>query len=215
MVEETLGDTSAQTRFERISKTSNDPLGDDSLKLTELLELWLKLRVKKLEKKGRSRTHKGRKIDDIDADEEITLVDETAEEQRWIDDEVMFEVSDLVGEEVIVAKKGVSDVATTVSIAATTITHEEITLAQALQELKIVKPKAKGIVFKEPVESTTITLTPIPLKTQDKGKGIMEEPEKPMKKKDQILFDEEIALFIQAQMQAELEEEDRLAREKE
>ncbi|GKB65735.1 hypothetical protein Tco_0927147 [Tanacetum coccineum] len=236
MVEETLGDTSAQTRFERISKTSNDPLGDDSLKLTELLELCTNLQQRvldlentktaqaqeitglKLESRSlRRREGQGliRKIDDIDADEEITLVDETAEEQRWIDDEVMFEVSDLVGEEVIVAKKGVSDVATTVSIAATTITHEEITLAQALQELKIVKPKAKGIVFKEPVESTTITLTPIPLKTRDKGKGIMEEPEKPMKKKDQILFDEEIALFIQAQMQAELEEEDRLAREKE
>ncbi|GJU58639.1 hypothetical protein Tco_1236405 [Tanacetum coccineum] len=201
VVAETLGDTFAQTRFKRVSKTSNDPLGEDSLKLTELMELCtnlqqrvldleniktaqaqeitgIKLRVKKLEKKGRSRTHKlkrlykigsrarvasdeeslgeedaskqGRKIDDIDANEGITLVDETVVDQRRTDDEVMFKVSDLVGEEVIVAKKGVLDVATTVSTA--------------------------------PVKSTTIAPTPIPSKVQDK---------------------------------AELEEEERLAREKE
>ncbi|GKE23055.1 hypothetical protein Tco_1434567, partial [Tanacetum coccineum] len=48
----------------------------------------------------------GRKIDDIDAEEGITLVDENAEDQGRIDDEVMFDVSDLVGEEVFVAEKG-------------------------------------------------------------------------------------------------------------
>ncbi|GKF11556.1 hypothetical protein Tco_0049482, partial [Tanacetum coccineum] len=216
----------------------------------------LKLRVKKLEKKGGSRTYKlkrlykigskarvvssdeeslgeedasklGRKIDDIDVDEGITLVDKTAENQGRFNDEIMFDVSDLVGEEVFVAKKGAPDskkddvvssagVATTVSADATkvTITPEEITLAQALQELKIAKPKSKGIVFKEPVESTTITPTPIPSKIQDKGKGIMEEPEKPTKRKDQIRHDGEMALKLQAQMQAELEEEERLEREK-
>ncbi|GJR59320.1 hypothetical protein Tco_1501482 [Tanacetum coccineum] len=45
----------------------------------------------------------------------------------------------------------------------------------------------------------------------DKGKGIMiEEPVKPMKKKDQIGFDEEVAL----KLQADFDEEERLAREK-
>ncbi|GJX79430.1 hypothetical protein Tco_0327579 [Tanacetum coccineum] len=107
----------------------------------------------------------------------LKLVDETIEDQGRIDEEVMFDVSDLAGEEVVVAEKGVPDVATTISTAATTVTHEEITLSQALQELKT--------------------------------------PEKPMKKKYQILFDEEIALKLQAQMQAELEEEERLGREKE
>ncbi|GJS87483.1 hypothetical protein Tco_0770119 [Tanacetum coccineum] len=41
----------------------------------------------------------------------------------------------------------------------------------------------------------------------------MEEPEKPTKKKDQIRHDEEVAQRLQAQMQAELEEEDRLVRQ--
>ncbi|GKF92095.1 hypothetical protein Tco_0278814, partial [Tanacetum coccineum] len=48
----------------------------------------------------------GRKIDDIDKDAEITLVDETQERH---DDDIMFDVSDLAGEEVFVAKKGVPD----------------------------------------------------------------------------------------------------------
>ncbi|GJW09577.1 hypothetical protein Tco_1575404 [Tanacetum coccineum] len=43
----------------------------------------------------------------------------------------------------------------------------------------------------------------------------MVEPEKPLKRKDQIKFDEEVSERLQAQMQAELEEEERLARERE
>ncbi|GKB47841.1 hypothetical protein Tco_0898594 [Tanacetum coccineum] len=96
----------------------------------------LTLRVKKLEKKGGLRTHKlkrlykvgrsarivssneaslddqedaskqGSKIDDIDKDAEITLVDET---QGRYGDDIMFDVSDLAGEEVFVTEQGVSD----------------------------------------------------------------------------------------------------------
>nr|GEX80053.1 hypothetical protein [Tanacetum cinerariifolium] len=60
------------------------------------------------------------------------------------------------------------------------ITTEELTLAQALKELKTSKPKS-----------------------HDKGKGIMlEEPVKP-KKKDQIRLDKEAAKILQAQEQEE------------
>ncbi|GJV77738.1 hypothetical protein Tco_1509322 [Tanacetum coccineum] len=284
--QDTMGDTIAQTRFENVSKTSNDSLlagvntprsDDDSMKLKELMEfctklqqrvldlentktaqaqeiISLKLRVKKLEKKGGSRTHKlkrlykvgrsariissdeaslgdqedaskqGRKINDIDKDAEIILVDET---QGRYGDDLMFDTSDLAGEKIFVVEQGVPNskkndvvstagVATTVSAAATTvpITPEEITLAQALEELKTAKPKVKGIVFKEPVESTTTTTVssqqPSQVKVQDKGKGKMVEPEKPMKKKELIRLDEEIA----SKLQAEFDEEVRLAREK-
>nr|GEX14001.1 hypothetical protein [Tanacetum cinerariifolium] len=60
-------------------------------------------------------------------------------------------------------------IATTISDVAI-ITTKEITLAQALVEIKTTKPKAKGIVLQEPSE--TITRTTISLnKSQDKGKG--------------------------------------------
>ncbi|GJT34194.1 hypothetical protein Tco_0924613 [Tanacetum coccineum] len=157
----------------------------------------LKRRVKKLEKKRSSRTHKlkrlykvsltarvesfgdeedlgkdaskhGRRINAIDADEDITLVNV----QDDADNEMIYN-------------------ATT-----DTITIEEITLAQALEALKISKPKVKGFDFQEP--STTIIITIISSKqSQDKGKGIMiEEPMKPMKKKVQIMLDEEAALKL-------------------
>ncbi|GJY17749.1 hypothetical protein Tco_0389240 [Tanacetum coccineum] len=49
---------------------------------------------------------------------------------------------------------------------------------------------------------------------KDKGKAIMVEPKKYLKKKDQIALDEEVARNLGAQLQAELEEET-LARQKE
>nr|GEV70913.1 hypothetical protein [Tanacetum cinerariifolium] len=100
----------------------------DKTKTTQALEITsLKRRVKKLKKKQSSRTHKlkrlykvgltarvdsfkdkqslgedaskqGRKIYDIDADEDITLVDDQ-------DDAEMFDVNDLQGKEVFVEKE--------------------------------------------------------------------------------------------------------------
>ncbi|GJZ38309.1 hypothetical protein Tco_0584500 [Tanacetum coccineum] len=132
----------------------------------------------------------------------------------------MFDVDALNGEEVFVAGENENVVkevvdAAQVSIAATTvtITTKEITLAQALEALKTSKPKVKGIVFQEPGKSTTTT-TISSQQSHDKGKGIMiEEPVKPMKKKDQIKWDDiqakidadhQLAERLQAQEQEEL-----------
>ncbi|GKD54359.1 hypothetical protein Tco_1287746 [Tanacetum coccineum] len=183
----------------------------------------LKKRVKNLEKKGGSRTHKlkrlykGRKIDDIDADEDITLEN--------VHDAKMFDVNDLDGDEVVADKAGekrniveeavaVTDAAT-ILVSAATITNVELTLAQTLVELKSARPKIKGVVMQEPSESTPTISLQLPLQvkgqgSKDKGKAKMIEPEKPLKKKDKIKFDEEEAL----RLQAKFDEEDRLAREK-
>ncbi|GJU98873.1 hypothetical protein Tco_1328144 [Tanacetum coccineum] len=292
--QETMGDTIAQTRFENVSKLSNDPLlargntlrsGEDSLKLNELMELCtnlqtrvldlektkttqaeeivsLKRRVKKLEQKKRSRTHglkrlykvgltarvessgdeedlgedaskQGRRIHDIDADEDITLVNDQ-------DDADMFDVNTLTGDEVLAEPE--------VVVKDVNLTVDEVTLAQALAALKSVKPKVKANVVEEPsvpvsaastkvsaatttttatiptprkgivitelgtsTTTTTISSQPSQAKVQDKGKGIMvEEPVKSMKKKDLVRLDEEIA----SKLQAEFDEEERLAREK-
>ncbi|GJV40065.1 putative ribonuclease H-like domain-containing protein [Tanacetum coccineum] len=62
-------------------------------------------------------------------------------------------------------------------------------------------------------EFTTTTTTPAASKPlHDKGKAKMIEFEKPLKKKDQIMYDQEVALNLQAQLQAKLEEEERLSR---
>nr|GEU59413.1 reverse transcriptase domain-containing protein [Tanacetum cinerariifolium] len=86
------------------------------------------------------------------------------------------------------------------------------------QERIIEDLNEKGIVIQEPSE--TSTPTPVdssqqPSKAKDKGKAKMIEPEQPLKRKYQIMIDEEVARNLEAQMQAELEEEERLARQKE
>ncbi|GJV10469.1 hypothetical protein Tco_1352010 [Tanacetum coccineum] len=74
--------------------------------------------------------------------------------------------------------------------------------------------RAKGIAFREPVESTVTTTVPSQ-KSKDKVKAIMIEPEMPLKKKDQIELDEELAREIEVEEQAELEriQKERIAQE--
>nr|GEV60644.1 hypothetical protein [Tanacetum cinerariifolium] len=210
----------------------------EKTKITQCNEIdSLKRRVKKLENRNSSRTYKlkilykvglkarvessgdeeslgddaskqERRIDAIDADEDITLVNDVNNE--------MFKVNDLGGEEVFVARQNENVVeevvdAAQVSTFATTvaITTKKITLAQALEALKSSKPTVKWIGFQDPGKSTTTT-TISSQKSPDKGKGIMiEKPVKP-RKKDQIRLDEEAS----KKLQDEFEEEERLAREK-
>nr|GEY78357.1 hypothetical protein [Tanacetum cinerariifolium] len=112
----------------------------------------------------------------------------------------MFDADkDLQGEEVVVEEVNAASIATSVTAAATTaICFDELTLAQALVEIKTSKPKAKGIVMQEPSKATiTTTIIPV-IKSQEKGKGIMVEPMMPLKKKAQISRDEEFAFKLQA-----------------
>ncbi|GJY52562.1 hypothetical protein Tco_0443409, partial [Tanacetum coccineum] len=161
-------------------------------KLKRLYKVGLTARVESFgdeEDLGEDASKQGRRINAIDSDEDITLVDVQDEA-----DNEMFNVNVLNGEEVFVAGQNENVVEEVVdaaqgSTAATTviITIEEITLAQVLEALKTSKPKVKGIVFQEP--STTTITTISSQQSHDKGKGIMiEEPVKPMKKKYQISF---------------------------
>nr|GEU79392.1 ribonuclease H-like domain-containing protein [Tanacetum cinerariifolium] len=119
---------------------------------------------------GEDASKQGRRIDAIDQDEDITLVNVQ-------DDAEMFNVDDLGGEEVFIIEQ---------EVFSTTATTEELTLGQALKALKTLKPKVKGIVIQEqekPGKSTTTTAAISKQQSQDKGKGIMiKEPVKPKKR---------------------------------
>ncbi|GJV75063.1 hypothetical protein Tco_1506647 [Tanacetum coccineum] len=165
----------------------------------------------------------GRKIADLDADAEVTLIDET---QERYDEEMFFDVQDDLQ---------VTTAGEVVTTASATTTIDELTLAQTLIEIKAAKPKvfttsattttttttrpkARGVVVQDPSEFKTTSspsqASQLP-QTKDKGKAKMVEPKKPLKKKDQIALDKEVARNLEAQLQAELEEEERLARQKE
>ncbi|GKA73229.1 ribonuclease H-like domain, reverse transcriptase, RNA-dependent DNA polymerase, partial [Tanacetum coccineum] len=187
------------------TKLSDRVLDLETTKTTQAKEIAsLKKRVKQLERKRNSKTpgmkrlfkigrsaqvvssedeglgdqedasKQGRKIDDIDQDTYVTLVDETQGSTAEV------------------------------SVAAI-ITTEEITLAQALAELRSEKPK----IVQAP---TPIVSSQQPTRVKDKGKGKMvkKEPVKKMSKKELLKLDEELAL----KLQAEEEEQARLAREK-
>ncbi|GKD89417.1 hypothetical protein Tco_1364924 [Tanacetum coccineum] len=218
-----LGDKPTQTRFERLTKQSNDPplsrvnilgSGEDSMKLNELMEICarlservltlkniktaqnleitnLKKRVKTLEKKKKARTpqlkrrlFKGR--NEIDQDEEISWFQEDAETQgRYGDD---FEVNTA------------STSITTGSINIT-IAEPKKSKEKGVSSETTIRP-TRGVIMKEASETVTrpIVLPQQQLDPKDKGKGIMQEPEKlvKVKGKDQITFDKEVARRLEA-----------------
>nr|GFA58963.1 hypothetical protein [Tanacetum cinerariifolium] len=99
--------------------------GEDSLKLTELMELCL----------GEEDASKEGRIADIDANKDIYSV-------IVHNDEDMFGVNDLDGDEVIVENVDVVEQAKEVV--------DDITLAKALMAIKSTKPKAVKVVIQEP-----------------------------------------------------------------
>ncbi|GKF32389.1 hypothetical protein Tco_0102187, partial [Tanacetum coccineum] len=140
-----MGDTIAQTRSEKVSKLSNDPLLTrvldlETTKITQGNEIAsLKRRVKKLERRNRSRTHKLKKLYKVgltarveSSGEEESLGEDASKQRRRIHDIDADEDIALQSENFV--EEVVDD--------AQTITTEEITLAQALAELKSAKPKA-------------------------------------------------------------------------
>nr|GEZ93886.1 hypothetical protein [Tanacetum cinerariifolium] len=204
-------------------KLSDRVLSLEKTKTNQAAEIKkLKKRVKKLEGKKKKRTHelkrlyKGRineedlfGVHDLSGDE--VFVDVTAGKNVKQDATVAkkFSTADPVttaGEVVTAAEKefsiadpvttpsevftGAEDVEVAIAATITQISKDELTLAQILMEMKAAKPKAKGVTIQEP------------------------KPKKPLKMKDQIALDEEVARKLEAEMKAEMEEEERIARDK-
>ncbi|GJR70662.1 hypothetical protein Tco_0016727 [Tanacetum coccineum] len=179
-----MGNTIALTRSENVStlkelmelctNLQNRVIDLENTKTAQDQEITsLKLRVKKLEKKGGSRTHKlkrlykvgrsarivssdeaslgdqedaskyERKIDDIDKDAEITLVDET--KGRYGDD-IMFDVSDLAGKVVTTASVEISTASVEISTASVEINRDQKCKTQKEEEEeRLAREKAQQI----------------------------------------------------------------------
>ncbi|GJZ18020.1 hypothetical protein Tco_0554143 [Tanacetum coccineum] len=181
----------------------------------------LKKRVKKLEKKKRSRTHKSKRLYKVGTsrkvesseeslgDTEVTLVTDTQERN---DEEMLFDVHDgLQGDEVVAEKEvsiidpvpTTSEEVTTANVEVTivsapTTTIDELTLAQTLIKIKAAKPKAVTT-----AATTTIT-------TRPKAKGVVVQELSEFK----TTTSSSQAHNFQTQLQAELIKEERLARQK-
>nr|GEZ88626.1 hypothetical protein [Tanacetum cinerariifolium] len=186
----------------------------------------LKARVKKLEK-----INMGRIIADIDQDEGIELVadqEKDAEvEGRHADKQAKLYNLDLDhSSKVLSMQEDDTEVQEAVEIITTAKLMTEVVIAAATQAVAAstpilaAKPKIlniadapavstrrrKGVVIRYPEEelpSDTAVETP---KVKDKGKGILIEAPKPIKKKDQIEMDAEYARKLQEEINKEHEE---------
>nr|GEW01763.1 hypothetical protein [Tanacetum cinerariifolium] len=187
------------------------------------------------EPKVKDASKQGRSIEDIDLDAKIALADES---QRRMHDADMFGVDDLEGNEVFIdvreqlVEKEVStadpvtsagEVVTTASVevsaapitATTADVDDELTLVKTLIAIKAAKrkvisttittPRAKGIVFHKQVQAHIPTVSSL----KDKGKAKMIEPEKPLKKKDQIALDEEAIIDADRQLAKQIQAQER------
>ncbi|GKB82615.1 hypothetical protein Tco_0949510, partial [Tanacetum coccineum] len=197
--QETMRDTIAQTRSENVSKFSNDPLlvrviDLENTKTAQAQEITsLKLRVKKLEKKGGSRTHK------------LKILYKVGRSVRIVSSgEASLDVLD--GDEVSAKPE--------VTVKDVNLSVDEVTLAQALVALKSVKVHKKANVVEEPSESitttptlttTTAATTITAVSTRPRAKGLVIHKEEQattptvssqqpsqLKVRDKVEFDEEV-----------------------
>ncbi|GKB85454.1 hypothetical protein Tco_0957726, partial [Tanacetum coccineum] len=202
--QDTIGDTIAHTRLYKVGLSARIDSSDDEASLGD----------------SEDASKQGRKIHDIDADEDITLEN--------VHDADVFGVHDLDGNEVFIeTEKHVVNAATTTSTipvsTAKDLSDVDMTIAQALAELKNTKPKAittaatitttivtrpmtKGLIIQDQEQASTLITS-----LKEKGNIIIVEEHLKIKKKDQVLFDEQEAIRLQAQF----DKEERIAREKE
>ncbi|GJR67102.1 hypothetical protein Tco_0013167 [Tanacetum coccineum] len=173
---------------ENVPTTSNDPLLSDS----EIASL--KNKVKKLERGNKSRTPGIKRLRKVGSARRVESSDEAS-----------------LGDQEDASKQGRKladiDADAKVTLIDETQGRNDDNLmfdTGVLDEQKVEVQKVVSTA-KVNTESTTTTIQ----------KAKMIESKKPLKKKDQIMYEQEVALNLQALLQAKLEEEDRLTRQKE
>nr|GEX01560.1 hypothetical protein [Tanacetum cinerariifolium] len=186
-------------------------------KVAQALEITkLKGRVKKLEKRN-----KGRMIAEIDKDDVVVLMDEKEEDKKVKEAKVDESAQDEPAE-----VQEVVDVVTTAKLITEVVTAASETITAASAIILTVEPqvpvatitaapakvaaapsrKRKGMVIKDPEEeSTTSSIISTETKSKDKGKGIIVEEPKPLKKKQQIEMNEEYARKLHAESNKDID----------
>nr|GEY45692.1 hypothetical protein [Tanacetum cinerariifolium] len=182
-------------------------------KIAQALEITkLKSRVKKLERRNKAsklKRLKKRMIADMDADADVVLMEakdvvadivknvQDADEEET-DPAELQEVVDVVTTAKIITKV-VTTASDTITAASDTITAADAqvptaTLIAAPSRVTAAPKKRKGVVIRDPKESTTSsTIIHAETKSKDNGKGILVEESKPLKKQAQIEQDKAFA----------------------
>nr|GEU85426.1 putative ribonuclease H-like domain-containing protein [Tanacetum cinerariifolium] len=199
--------------------------------VTQRLEIVnLKARVKKLEKTDKNKSSKLSRFRKVGASRQVKSSDDIEDvfnQRRMMneDEGIELEVVEVVTTAKLITKV-VTTAASQVSAASTTIFAASATIPAAKPTISSAAPtvvaaytrKRKGVIIRDLKEELSLKTSETPAETpkvKDKGKGIMVEAPKPMKKKNQIemdaeyarkLFDENIRFLFKSR--EEMEEED-------
>ncbi|GKB94922.1 hypothetical protein Tco_0981059 [Tanacetum coccineum] len=176
---------------EYVPTHSNDPLlsGEDRLKLTDLMDMCTKLSERVLDLEH-TKTAQAQEITNLKLREDaskqgrkITDLDANAEQEKDVVEKEVSTVNPVIIAGEVVTSANVE----VITVKAPTTTIDELTLAQTLIEIKAAKPKA--------VTSAATTTTTI----RPKAKGV-------------VVQEPKVARNLKAQLQPELEEEEKLSR---
>nr|GEV73986.1 retrovirus-related Pol polyprotein from transposon TNT 1-94 [Tanacetum cinerariifolium] len=164
----------------------------------------LKRRVKKLEKENRVKVLKLRRLKKVRTSQRVdtsedTVMDDETNQGRKIDemdkDDVVALMDDKEDDKKEEEAKAVED-------------DQEDEPAEVHEVVDVVTTtkRRKGVVIKDPKEeSTTSSTIHAETKSKDKGKGIMVDEPKPLKKKQQVEMDEEYARKLHAELNKDID----------
>nr|GEU80560.1 putative ribonuclease H-like domain-containing protein [Tanacetum cinerariifolium] len=155
-------------------------------------------------------SNQGRIIDDLDKDDVVSLMDDNP---KYAEDEPA-KVQEVV--DVVTTAKLITEVVTatseTVIAASTIISAAEpqvptaTIIAAPVRVAAAPSRKRKRVVIRDPEEeSTTSLVIPTDTKSRDKGKRIIVEEPKPLKKKQQVKMDEEYARKLHFELNKDID----------
>nr|GEZ76600.1 hypothetical protein [Tanacetum cinerariifolium] len=160
-------------------------------------------------------SNQGRMIDALDSDSGVALMDDKEEEKKvkeakLLEDEPeVQEVVDvittakLITEVVTAASESVTAASTTIAAAEPQVPAATITAAPVRVDAASTR-RRKRVVIRDPNEESTIII-PANTKSKDKGKGIMVEEPKPMKKKQQVKMNEKYARKLHEELNKDID----------
>nr|GEX01778.1 hypothetical protein [Tanacetum cinerariifolium] len=214
-----------------LSKRVENLENENAAQKLEIVQL--KARVKKLEKANKLKSSKlrrlrkvgafrrvepsddmedvfnqGRMITDMDMNEGIELVKDAEEDDSEVQEVVeVVSTAKLITKVVTTAALQVSAASTTIPAASATIPAAKPTIPAAVLTVGAAYTRRrKGVIIRDPKEELSLKIPAETPKVKDKGKGILVETPKPVKKKDQIEMDAEYAKKLQEEINKDYEE---------
>nr|GEU84066.1 xylulose kinase-1 [Tanacetum cinerariifolium] len=192
LLQEALNVCAALTR--RVEHLEHDKVAQ-ALEITKL-----KKRVKKLE-----RANKGRMIADLDRDTGVALMDNKEDEPKEVQEVVdVVTTAKLITEFVTAASKSITAASTTISADEPQVPTAAIKTVAPVRVAAASTTRRKEVVIRD-LEKESTAIIPAETKSKDKGKGIMVEEPKPMKKKQQVEMDEEYARKLHEELNKDID----------